>query len=95
MDGALTAARPLGPPPPWRGGAAYALAALTSGDGVGGAPHGGWRRQVLRDTPRFPRLAQSGRPDLGALVSRHIAFDEVNDGIEGLERAEGVGTVIV
>jgi S-(hydroxymethyl)glutathione dehydrogenase/alcohol dehydrogenase len=50
---------------------------------------------VLRDTPRFPRLAQSGRPDLGSLVSRHIAFDEVNDGIEGLERAEGVGTVIV
>ena len=51
--------------------------------------------QVLRDIPRFPRPAQSGRPDLGSLVSRQVALDEVNDGIEGLERAAGVGTVIV
>jgi S-(hydroxymethyl)glutathione dehydrogenase / alcohol dehydrogenase len=51
--------------------------------------------QVLRDFPRFVRLAEAGMLDLGSLVSRRIKLDEVNDGIESLERAEGVRTVIV
>jgi S-(hydroxymethyl)glutathione dehydrogenase/alcohol dehydrogenase len=41
------------------------------------------------------RLAEAGRLDLGSLVSRHIKLDEINDGIEGLHRAEGTRTVIV
>jgi S-(hydroxymethyl)glutathione dehydrogenase/alcohol dehydrogenase len=58
------------------------------GAAVGGA-------QILRDIPRFIRLAETGRLDLGSLVSRHIKLDEINDGIAGLGRAEGTRTVIV
>ena len=45
--------------------------------------------QILRDFPRFVRLAESGRLDLGSLVSERIKLDEVNDGIAMLRRAEG------
>jgi S-(hydroxymethyl)glutathione dehydrogenase/alcohol dehydrogenase len=51
--------------------------------------------QILRDFPRFIQLAEAGKLDLGSLVSRRIKLDEVNEGIESLDRAEGVRTVIV
>ena len=70
-----------------------AMSAVFSGKRLAGSPVGGC--QVLRDVPRFVRLAEAGRLDLGALVSRHIGLDEINDGGEGLERAEGTRTVIV
>ncbi|HKY66533.1 MAG TPA: Zn-dependent alcohol dehydrogenase [Acidimicrobiales bacterium] len=70
-----------------------AMSAVFSGKRLVGAAVGG--AQVLRDIPRFLRLAETGQLDLGSLVSRHITLDEVNDGIEGLDRAEGVRTVIV
>jgi S-(hydroxymethyl)glutathione dehydrogenase/alcohol dehydrogenase len=53
-------------------------------------PHPG-----ARDFPRCIRLAETGRLDLGGMVSRRITLDEVNEGIELLERGEGVRTVIV
>ena len=59
-----------------------------AGASVGGA-------QILRDFPRFIRLAETGRIDLGSMVSRRITLDQINDGIDGLRRAEGVRTVIV
>lgn len=70
-----------------------ALRAVFSGKRLAGSKVGG--AQILRDFPRYVRLAESGRLDLGSLVSQRISLDEVNDGIELLERAEGVRTVIV
>lgn len=69
-----------------------ALRAVFSGKRFAGSKVGG--AQILRDVPRYVRLAESGRLDLGSMVSRRISLDEVNDGIELLERAEGVRTVI-
>jgi S-(hydroxymethyl)glutathione dehydrogenase/alcohol dehydrogenase len=51
--------------------------------------------QVLRDFPRFIELAESGRLDLGAMVTRRIALADVNDGIAALRHTDGVRTVIV
>jgi S-(hydroxymethyl)glutathione dehydrogenase/alcohol dehydrogenase len=70
-----------------------ALRAVFSGKRLAGSKVGG--AQILRDFPRYVRLAESGRLDLGSLVSRRISLAEVNEGIELLERAEGVRTVIV
>jgi S-(hydroxymethyl)glutathione dehydrogenase/alcohol dehydrogenase len=70
-----------------------ALRAVFSGKRLAGSKAGG--AQVLRDIPRYVQLAESGRLDLGSMVSRRIPLDDVNDGIELLERAEGVRTVIV
>jgi S-(hydroxymethyl)glutathione dehydrogenase/alcohol dehydrogenase len=58
------------------------------GSAVGGS-------QILRDFPRFVRLAETGKLDLGSLVSRRITLDQINEGIDLLRRAEGVRTVIV
>jgi len=70
-----------------------ALSAVFSGKRLVGSAVGG--SQILRDFPRFIRLAEAGRLDLAALVSRRIKLDEINDGIDALGRAEGVRTVIV
>jgi S-(hydroxymethyl)glutathione dehydrogenase/alcohol dehydrogenase len=70
-----------------------AMSAVFSGKRLVGSAVGG--SQVLRDVPRFLRLAEAGRLDLGSLVSRHIKLDEINDGVDGLHRAEGTRTVIV
>jgi len=70
-----------------------ALGAVFSGKRIQGSVVGG--SQILRDFPRFIELAEAGQLDLGALVSRRIKLDEVNDAIASLDRAEGVRTVIV
>jgi S-(hydroxymethyl)glutathione dehydrogenase / alcohol dehydrogenase len=70
-----------------------ALRAVFSGKRLAGSKVGG--AQILRDIPRFVRLAESGQLDLGSLVSRRISLAEVNDGIDALDQAEGVRTVIV
>jgi S-(hydroxymethyl)glutathione dehydrogenase/alcohol dehydrogenase len=70
-----------------------AIAAVFSGKRLLGAVVGG--AQILRDFPRFVRLAESGKLDVGSLVSRRIGLDEINDGIESMHRAEGARTVIV
>ena len=70
-----------------------AMSAVFSGKRLVGSPVGG--AQILRDFPRFIRLAETGQLDLGSLVSRRIGLDQINDGIEGLTRAEGVRTVII
>jgi S-(hydroxymethyl)glutathione dehydrogenase/alcohol dehydrogenase len=67
--------------------------AVFSGKRLVGSPVGG--AQILRDFPRFLRLAETGQLDLGSLVSRRIGLDQINDGVEGLTRAEGVRTVII
>jgi S-(hydroxymethyl)glutathione dehydrogenase/alcohol dehydrogenase len=70
-----------------------ALRAVFSGKRLAGSKVGG--AQILRDFPRFVRLAETGQLDLGSMVSRRISLDEVNEGIELLDQAEGVRTVIV
>jgi S-(hydroxymethyl)glutathione dehydrogenase/alcohol dehydrogenase len=70
-----------------------AISAVFSGRRVAGSVVGG--AQILRDFPRFIRLAETGRVDLAAMVSRRIKLDEVNDGIRLLDQAEGLRTVIM
>jgi S-(hydroxymethyl)glutathione dehydrogenase/alcohol dehydrogenase len=70
-----------------------ATSAVFSGKRLLGSVMGG--AQVLRDFPRFIRLAESGQLDLSSLVSRRIKLEEINDGIALLERAEGLRTVVV
>lgn len=70
-----------------------AIAAVFSGKRLVGSAVGG--SQVLRDIPRFVRLAETGQLQLQSMVSRRIALDDINEGIALLERAEGIRTVIV
>jgi S-(hydroxymethyl)glutathione dehydrogenase / alcohol dehydrogenase len=70
-----------------------AIGAIFSGKRFAGSVVGG--AQIQRDFPRFIRLAESGRLDLGSMVSHRISLSEINDGIDLLRRADGVRTVIV
>jgi S-(hydroxymethyl)glutathione dehydrogenase/alcohol dehydrogenase len=70
-----------------------ALRAVFSGKLLRGSKVGD--AQILRDFPRFIELAESGRLDLGSMVSRRISLDEINDGLAWLDQAEGVRTVVV
>ena len=70
-----------------------ASAAVFSGKRLVGSKVGD--AQILRDFPRYIRFAETGKLDLGSLVSRRIGLDEINDGLDALHRAEGVRTVIV
>ncbi|OAA26913.1 S-(hydroxymethyl)glutathione dehydrogenase / alcohol dehydrogenase [Frankia sp. EI5c] len=70
-----------------------AISAIFSGKRLAGSAVGG--AQILRDIPKFIRLAESGRFDLGGMVSKRIGLEEINEGIELLNRAEGIRTVIV
>jgi len=70
-----------------------AIQAVFSGKRLAGSVVGG--SQILRDFPRFIRLAEAGQLDLGSMISQRIKLDEINDGIALLARAAGVRTVIV
>jgi len=70
-----------------------ASATVFSGKRIQGSVVGG--AQILRDFPRFVRLAESGRLDLGSMVSHTIPLADLNDGIDQLRRADGVRTVVV
>ncbi|HVU74863.1 MAG TPA: Zn-dependent alcohol dehydrogenase [Mycobacteriales bacterium] len=70
-----------------------ALGAIFSGKVISGSVVGG--AQILRDFPRFIRLAETGQLDLGSMVSHRISLDDINDGVAQLASAEGVRTVIV
>jgi S-(hydroxymethyl)glutathione dehydrogenase/alcohol dehydrogenase len=48
-----------------------------------------------RDFPRFIGLVETGRLDLGTMVSRRISLDEVNDAIRAMEAGEVIRSVIV
>jgi S-(hydroxymethyl)glutathione dehydrogenase/alcohol dehydrogenase len=51
--------------------------------------------QVRRDFPRFIGLVETGRLDLGAMVSRRIKLDEVNDAFRAMQAGEVIRSVIV
>lgn len=50
--------------------------------------------QVRRDFPKFVQLVESGRLDVGSMVSRHIHLDEVNDAFRAMEAGEVIRSVI-
>ncbi|WP_106398773.1 Zn-dependent alcohol dehydrogenase [Actinocorallia populi] len=70
-----------------------AIQAVFSGKRLAGSALGG--AQILRDFPRFIRLAESGRLDLGSMVSQRVGLDEIARGIDLVSRAEGVRTVVI
>ena len=70
-----------------------AIQAVFSGKRLAGSVVGG--SKVLRDMPRFVRLAETGQLRLDSMVSNRIKLDQINEGIELLNRAEGIRTVIV
>ncbi|WP_426574467.1 Zn-dependent alcohol dehydrogenase [Aquihabitans sp. McL0605] len=70
-----------------------AVGAIFSGKRIQGSVVGG--AQILRDIPRFIRLAESGRLDLESMVSRRIGLAQINEGIDLLRQADGVRTVVV
>jgi S-(hydroxymethyl)glutathione dehydrogenase / alcohol dehydrogenase len=51
--------------------------------------------QARRDLPRFVSLVETGRLDLGSMVSRRIKLDEVNDAFRAMEAGEVIRSVIV
>jgi S-(hydroxymethyl)glutathione dehydrogenase/alcohol dehydrogenase len=50
--------------------------------------------QVRRDFPRLISLAETGRLDLGTMVSRRITLDEVNDAFRAMDAGEVIRSVI-
>ena len=50
--------------------------------------------QVKRDFPRLISLVETGKLDLGEMVSRTISLDEVNDGLRAMQDGEVIRTVI-
>ena len=50
---------------------------------------------MRRDFPRLVELAERGKLDLAAMISRTISLDEVNEGLDAIERGEVIRSVIV
>jgi S-(hydroxymethyl)glutathione dehydrogenase/alcohol dehydrogenase len=50
---------------------------------------------VRRDLPRFIRLAEAGRLDLGAMVSRRIGLSELDGAFEAMRRGDVIRSVVV
>ncbi len=70
-----------------------ATTAVFSGKRVVGSAVGG--AQVLRDFPRFIQLAEAGKLELGSLISDRINLEQINQGLDALDRAEGTRTVVI
>jgi S-(hydroxymethyl)glutathione dehydrogenase / alcohol dehydrogenase len=66
---------------------------LMQGKTLRGCWYGG--ADVRVEFPRLIRLAESGRLDLASMVSRRITLDQVNDGLDAIERGEVIRSVIV
>lgn len=50
--------------------------------------------RIRRDIPRFVELAESGRLDLGAMVTRRIGLDELDDAFRAMDDGEVIRSVI-
>jgi S-(hydroxymethyl)glutathione dehydrogenase/alcohol dehydrogenase len=51
--------------------------------------------RVLRDFPRFIELIESGRVDVGGMVTKHFSLEEVNRAIDAMRNGEVVRGVLV
>jgi threonine dehydrogenase-like Zn-dependent dehydrogenase len=50
--------------------------------------------RVTRDFPRFIELIETGRVDLGGMVTRHFALEQVNDAIAAMRDGDVVRGVL-
>jgi S-(hydroxymethyl)glutathione dehydrogenase/alcohol dehydrogenase len=50
--------------------------------------------QVRRDFPRLVELVETGRLDIGAMVSRRISLDGIDDAFRAMEAGEVIRSVI-
>ncbi len=50
--------------------------------------------QVRRDFPRFVSLVETGRLDIGSMVTRRIKLDEVNEAFRAMQAGEVIRSVI-
>jgi S-(hydroxymethyl)glutathione dehydrogenase/alcohol dehydrogenase len=90
-----------------RGGTTVLIGVATRGSGlalptlqmvmedrtVKGSYYGSAR--VTRDFPRYIELIESGRVDLGGMVTKHFALDEVNEALAAMRDGEVVRGVLV
>ena len=51
--------------------------------------------QNRRDFQRYIDLVETGRLDVGSMVSRRIKLDEINDAFRAMEAGEVIRSVIV
>jgi S-(hydroxymethyl)glutathione dehydrogenase/alcohol dehydrogenase len=51
--------------------------------------------QVRRDFPKLVNLVETGRLDIGSMVSRRIKLDEINDAFRAMQAGEVIRSVIV
>ena len=51
--------------------------------------------RTTRDFPRFIQLVETGRLDLGSMVSRRLSLDEINDAFTAMKNGEVLRTVII
>lgn len=82
----------VGMPPKGSSFTLPAVSAVFSGKRLAGSPVGG--AQILRDIPRFIRMAEAGSLDLASMVTQRISLDQINDGIAALHRGDGIRTVV-
>ena len=50
--------------------------------------------QIAYDFPRLVRLAETGQLDLGAMVSRTITLDQINDSFRAMQAGEVIRSVV-
>jgi S-(hydroxymethyl)glutathione dehydrogenase/alcohol dehydrogenase len=50
---------------------------------------------LQRDVPRFVRLWRAGRLDIEGLISRRIAFDELNEAVAALRDGDAIRQVVM
>jgi S-(hydroxymethyl)glutathione dehydrogenase/alcohol dehydrogenase len=51
--------------------------------------------QVRRDMPRLVALAEAGRLNLGAMVTRRVGLDDVNDALAAIDAGETIRSVLI
>jgi len=51
--------------------------------------------QVRRDFPELIGLVETGRLDIGSMVSRRIGLEDVNDAFRAMEAGEVIRSVII
>ncbi len=51
--------------------------------------------ELQTDVPRLIALIETGRLDVGSMVSRRLTLDQVNEGLEAMEKGEVIRSVIV
>jgi S-(hydroxymethyl)glutathione dehydrogenase/alcohol dehydrogenase len=51
--------------------------------------------RVTRDFPRFIELIESGKLDVGSMITKHFSLDEVNEAMKAMLDGEVVRGVVI